>query len=307
MTTQILTKDESISQPDLLVEGLLPACGLVLFGGRPKEGKSWFACQLGLSIVSGETLGGWLKCNSPHKVHLWALEYGYTITKDKLLKLMGNRSVANTDQLIVFPELEKPITAGGDEIIRATLDEQPADVVIFDSLFKLTSSAGARTDITQRDYDVLDTLRKIALEYRIVVVVIMHTRKGARGGDPIENLLGTTGTTAVPDAVCELKRNDKRGKLTVVGRLVPQEDYELQWHAGPDQWGWTIEAQGDEVATGEAAAEVLAHREAQESSKPATIATALHRSFPSVWNALLRLQNRGRVTRGKDKKWEAAK
>ena len=307
MSTQILMEDKSITKPELLVEGLLPACGLVLFGGRPKEGKSWFACQLALSIVSGEDLGGWLKVKGPRRCHLWALEDGLAITKDKVSKLMGSRTVANIDQMMVFPELPKSIIAGGDDIIRATLDERPTDVVIFDSLFKLTSANGTKqTDITQRDYDVLDTLRKIALEYKIVIVVIMHTRKGARGGNPIENLLGTTGTTAVPDAVCELARNVKRGKLTIVGRSVPGEDYELQWHAGPDQWGWTIEAQGDDAATGETGTEVLSYLEAQGSSKPATIATALHRSFGSVWMALQRLHDRGLVTR-RDKTWEVRK
>jgi hypothetical protein len=55
----------------------------------------------------------------------------------------------------------------------------------------------------------------------------MHTKKGAQGGNPIENLIGTSGTPAAADAVAELKRYPQgAGKLTITGRSVPAEDFE---------------------------------------------------------------------------------
>jgi hypothetical protein len=90
----------------------------------------------------------------------------------------------------------------------------------------------------------------------------------------------------------------------VVGRLIPQENYELAWHGGPEQWGWTVEGNGDDTSLGETSQEILAYLEAQGPSKPNTIATALHRTFPSVWHALLRLQEKGKAHRGRDKKWD---
>jgi hypothetical protein len=130
----------------------------------------------------------------------------------------------------------------------------------------------------------------------------MHSKKGSRGGDPIENLLGTSGNTAAADVACELKRTGHNGKLTVVGRMVQREDYELVWHER-DKWGWTIENQCGEPEIGETSEEVLAYLEAQGEAKPSTIATGVHKSFGSVWMALKRLQERGKVVRGKDKKW----
>ena len=38
-------------------------------------------------------------------------------------------------------------------------------------------------------------------------------------------------------------------------------------------------------------------------AKPGVIAAALKKSFGSVWQALLRLQEKGKVTRMKDKRW----
>jgi hypothetical protein len=75
---------------------------------------------------------------------------------------------------------------------------------------------------------------------------------------------------------------------------------------GPDEWGWTISAQGEEAAGGETQDEVLAYLDAQGSATPAVIATALHKSFKSIWNALLRLQDKNMVNR-RERKWERAK
>jgi len=303
-----LMADETMSVGELLVEGLLPKRGLVLIGGRPKDGKSWFACQLALSVVTGEPLGGWLKVPAPGRTHLWALEDRHELTRDKVLKLLGGRHPDGIRDLQVIQELERPVLQGGDELIRAALRESPAEMIILDSLFKLTGASQQNYDISQRDYDVIDRVRKIAVEHNCVAAIIMHTKKGSRGGNPVENILGTSGTSAAADVIAELKRTGlKEGKLTVVGRLIAQETYEMIWHPGPDEWGWTIEDDGDDVALGETSQEVLVYLDAQGPTKPAVVAAALHKSFGGVWQALLRLQEKGKVTRGRDKKWEIAR
>lgn len=296
-------EDTEIQTPELIVEGFLPKQGLVLLGGRPKDGKSWFACQTALSFASGNPLGGYLRVREPGRVQLWCLEDQLPLTKDKVGKLLAGAKPPRGIQL--FPELPKPILEGGDELLRATLDAHPAQLVILDSLFKLSGQKKPATDISQRDYDIIDRVRKIALEFGCVAVIVMHTKKGARGGDPIENIIGTSGTSAAADGVCELKRRGRNGTLTVVGRSVPHNDFQMLWHDS-DQWGWSIESDGD-GDTGETSAEVLAYLEAQGASKPSTIANALHRSFPSVWHALLRLQDRGLVVKGMDKRWGVTK
>jgi hypothetical protein len=303
-----LIADDSIGIPELIIEGLLPKCGLVLLGGRPKDGKSWFACQLALSVATGQALGRYLKVREPGRVQLWALEDQYGLTKDKVKKLLQGTRPDGVGDIRIFAELAEPILRGGDEIIKGALQQHPSELIILDSLFKLTGATQAQCDISQRDYDVIDRVRKIAIEHNCLAAIVMHTKKGARGGNPVENIIGTSGTSAAADAVIELKRTSAReGKLTVVGRLVPQEDYELAWHGGPDEWGWTIESTGDDASIGETSQEVLGYLEAQGATKPATIAAALRKSFGSVWMSLQRLQARGKVIRGRDKKWELFK
>jgi hypothetical protein len=274
-----LMNDTTITQPELLIEGILPRFGLAVIGGRPKDGKSWLACQIALAVVTGQALGGWLRVHHPGRVQLWALEDQFALTKDKMIKILRGARPDGLNDLRVIEELAKPVLAGGDQIIGAMLDESPAEVVLLDSLFKLTGASQPQYDISQRDYDVLDRLRKMAIERRSLFVVIMHTKKGAAGGNPIENLLGTSGTTAVPDVLAELKRFRDGGRLTVVGRSVPSEDYSVDWHGGPDEWGWTIGAQGEDAAGGETQDDVLAYLEAQGAAAPSNIANALKKTF----------------------------
>ena len=59
-------------------------------------------------------------------------------------------------------------------------------------------------------------------------------------------------------------------------------------------------------AGGETSDGVLEYLDAQGDGTPALIAAALHKSFKSVWNALLRLQGKGKVAR-RGKKWELVK
>jgi len=302
-----LMSDDSVRPPDLLVDGLVPKTGLVLLGGRPKDGKSWFACQLALAAVTGEPLGGFLQVKERCRVGLWALEDQAALTKDKMGKLLGSARPAGLRDLLLFEELPKPILAGGDQILHDALEREPVGLIILDSLFKLTGGTGNRNqDISQKDYDVIDRVRKIAIEHNCAAVVVMHTKKGSRGGNPVENILGTSGTSAAADAIGELKRTSaKEGKLTVVGRVVQPEDYELAWHAGDDSgWGWTVEGTGEDAAVGETMSEVMAYLQAQGPAKPVTIATALRRTFGSVWQALLRLESRSMAIKGRDKRWE---
>jgi hypothetical protein len=153
-----------------------------------------------------------------------------------------------------------------------------------------------RIRLLAETYDIIDRVRKIALEHNCAAVIVMHTKKGSPGGNPIENLLGTSGIPAAADAVAELKRfKSGPSKLTIVGRSVPAEEYELIWHGGPEEWGWTIEGQGDQVVAGDTSEEVLAYLDAQGATKPSSIAAALRKPFGAVWQALLRLQEKGKV------------
>jgi len=300
-----ILSDETIQSPDMMIEDFLPKQGLMLFGGRPKQGKSWFACQLALSVATGQSFIGRLQVLHPGRVHLWALEDHLHLTKNKVSKILNGRRPDGLRDLKVFTELGLPILGGGDEVIREALRQHPAELVILDSLFKLTGARNPKADISQTDYDIIDRCRRIALDHNCSVVVVTHTRKGASGSDPVENILGTSGVTAAADVLCELKRKGRQGSLAVVGRFTGRKDFELDWNDSAETgWGWAIAGEGEADEIGDTMQDVLAYLQAQGSSQPATIARALRKTFRAVWRALDRLRDRGLVVR-EGKKWTA--
>jgi len=301
ITAEELLTDENIVMPSLRIEGFLPERGVVLLGGRPKCGKTWFAVQTALAVVTGNPLGGYLEVHSPGRCHLWALEDRAPITKDKLHKLLQGAIPDGIRDLQVFDELQYPILRGGDAILRQALKDLPAEVIILDSLFKLTGQTSARDSITQADYDVIDRVRAVALEHGAVAIVCMHTKKGARPGAPIENLMGTTGITAAADAIVEISRMGRNGKLTITGRVVPEAEFDLEFAEGPS-WGWTIQGKVGENALGETESDVLAYLEAQGPTKPSTIAAGIHKTFAAAWCAINRLQKKGKVIKQPDRR-----
>jgi hypothetical protein len=304
-----LMDDDTVRPAEVLIEGLVPKTGLVLLGGRPKDGKSYFATQIALSVVTGQPLAGWLRVSQPGRVQLWALEDHKTGTKDIVCKLLRGARPDGLRDLRVFEELPAPLLRGGDQAVRAALREHPAELIIFNSLFKLSGSSQSTYDVGQREYDCIDRARQIALEAWAVALIVMHARKNSPGGNPVENLLGTTGTSAAADVIAELKyfRSNGAGKLTVVGCGGLSGDYKLRRHDGPDQWGWAIEDQGEDADSGETSEAVLAYLEAEGASKPVMIASALKKSFDSVYGALKRLRAKNRVIVRIDRRWELSK
>jgi len=296
--------DETIKMAEIAIEGLLPAQGVFLLGGRPKDCKSWLAVQMCCALVTGLPLGGKLEVLRPGRAHLWALEDQFSLTKDKLLKLYPDTRPDHLNDLRIFAELPHPLVRGGAEIIQRELDRSPAQYVILDSLMKLTGERQAYGDIVQADYAVIDCARKLALKNHILVGIVMHTRKGSQGGAPIENLMGTTGTTAAADVLMELKKTGRTGKLSVRGRCLPSEDFNLAWWDS-ETWGWGVQGKDDDLTLGEVGADVVAYLEAQGASRPGTIAAGLHKPFGAVWQSLQRLQARGLITLDLSKRWMA--
>jgi KaiC/GvpD/RAD55 family RecA-like ATPase len=307
MTTGDLVMDSTIKMPETAIENFLPARGLMLLGGRPKSGKTWFAVQTAIAFVTGQHLGDYLKVRKPGRAHLWALEDQFAITKDKLVKLLGG-SMPDTLEtgLRIFAELPLPFLGGGSDIISEALDRHPAELVVLDSLMKLKGApSGRQRDIVQDDYRMIDTARQLAITHSVSVIIVCHTKKNADGNNPVENLLGTTGNSAAADALVELKRNGYHGALTLKGRAVPENKFQIAWH-DDERWGWTIEDSGADAEMGETSEAVVNYLEAEGAARANDLARNLKITWRSAYGALRRLRERGLVIQD-GKKWDLKK
>jgi hypothetical protein len=267
-------------EPAPIIEAILYP-GLTILGGRPKVGKSWFALELALSIVSEQKLCRYLTVRKPGRVLYISLEDRERQLRARLRKL-SPPSDWMEDLTFIF-ELP-PLMAGGATVIMAELDEHPVEIVVVDSLLALVKQASReKVDAMQADYNIINTLRQIAEKYAVAIILIAHTRKA--GGDFLDTIQGTSGTTAAADAVWVLSRTPEgEAKLEVTGRDLESNTFGLK--RAEDSGAWIITGEGDEVTQSEARREIIDLLRDQGPIKPTRIATLLRKNISGVHRLL---------------------
>lgn len=280
-----------LPMPEPIIDSILYP-GLTILGGRPKVGKSWFALQLALSLVSREKLAGYLEVKKPARVLYISLEDRPHQLKARLRKLTPLvECMKNLD--FVF-ELE-PLMAGGLAGLDQLLAEHPVQVLIIDSLLAAVKTAKReKVDIMQADYNIVAMLRDLATKHSLALVLITHTRKAA--GDFLDLIQGTTGTTAAADAVWVLQRTPEgTATLSVIGREVEGAVFGLKREA--DFPAWIITGEGEEVAQSEARRDIIELLRDEGPLKPSRIAGRLRKSISGVHRLLVALCEAGLVIR----------
>jgi AAA domain len=226
-----------------LIPGMIPeGSGLVLLVGAPKAGKSWFNLNLQTAIASGDFRGmfDWGEKVDPGDCLYLALEDSLQRLSRRWDQMLGNIDIAdereaNSDIWIDLP----PLSAGGEDRIRGWLDVHPrARCVIVDVLAKVREDGGDQGNSYQMDYDSMQTLKAIADEYGVTVMVTHHDRKKKHEGDFMDQVSGTKGITGAADTVLYLKRErgSDQGQIEVTGRDVEEAKFTMQFVREQGRW-----------------------------------------------------------------------
>jgi hypothetical protein len=269
--------------------------GLTILGGRPKMGKSWFALQLAIAAANQLKLGGYLPVEKKLRSLYVSLEDREPQFKKRLHHLAPDESyLAGMD---VQYELA-PLLAGGGEQLDLTLASTPVDLLIVDSLLAAAQQASRKNmDVMQADYNIVRVLRELAWKHALALLLIAHTRKA--GGDFLDLIQGTSGTTAAADAVWVLQRTPEgNAMLSVTGREVPNNVFGLKRAA--DSPAWVITGEGDEVTQSDARQDILQllrDKGGRKGMTPTAIAGALHKNISGVYRLLTALCDLGLVER----------
>ena len=256
--------DQCFPAVQYILKNVIPAVGFGLLAARPKAGKSWLCFWLAKCVGSGggEVLG--LKTLAG-KVLYFALEDNPRRLKERAEKIKIPR-----DANIVFFTEWRPLLDGGLVDLENELDREDYALVIIDTLSRMLGRAD-QMDLAEMT-TVLGALQRIALNRGIAILAVDHQRKTAGfQPSPIDDILGSTGKSAVADFILGMYREPgkKTTTLKVIGRDL--EERELALDFDPIACEWLNLGDADDVRENTRKADILrAIRDLNEDGEIAT-------------------------------------
>lgn len=214
----------------VLVEDLLTP-GLYILAGAPKIGKSWLVLQLACFISKGLPL--WDRKTLPCAVLYLALEDSEVRLQDRM------RRICDDSPGSIFFSTEAQMLGQGFEksIINHMKAHPDTGLIIVDTLAKIrgrSTSSNAYLD----DYATMITLKTLADQYRITLLLVHHTRK-MPDEDPMNRISGTNGLAGSADGSLVMEKPDRQqptAYLSITGRDFGDARLELRQNQENMQW-----------------------------------------------------------------------
>lgn len=267
-------KEKQFKEPTWVIKNVLPS-GNILLAARPKMRKTWLALQLSVAIVTGGRFLQW-ECVQGEVLFL-ALEDNERRIQNRIRTLQrfeiappdlsgfrywtggmdydasGRLRLSNPEEaaatLQAFPKGD-----AGVDALDQYLDQYPkTTTIVIDTLPHFRGERTSR-DIYQADYESMMPLTKLASRRNVLVIPVMHEKKGLAdrdmGADFLEDVTGSAGITGGSDGVISIK--GRRGvqtetesrKLLISGRDIPY-DYQTDITFDAERGGWLPAAKED--------------------------------------------------------------
>jgi hypothetical protein len=210
--------------PDIIVEGL------TLLAGKPKLGKSWLLLHAARAIATGGTTLGGIECEQGDVLYC-ALEDSERRMQSRLRKIGGP-----SPRLFYYCELPR-LADGGLDAIRNWIKSKPNPrLIVIDTLAMVRPPKKRDESTYDADYAAVLTLRELANEFGLAIVLVHHLRK-ADADDAFDTVSGTLGLTGAPDSVIILKRDSgKRVVLHGKGRDMIEIEKAVEWDQTTCLW-----------------------------------------------------------------------
>ena len=229
--------DMNLPRTKFVIQGILPQ-GLAIIAGAPKIGKSWLMLDWCVKIAKGENI------------------WNFKTTKGTTLYLcLGDNDNRIQDRLLtITDEVTSDVyfvtdccsfSDGLEEQIRNFVNEHSDTVlIVIDTLQKVRQNT---KDISYAsDYKEIETIKKIADELQIAILLVHHMRK-QDDRDPLNKLSGTNGIAGCADTIFTLdgsKRSQNSATLICTGRDIEYREFELDFNK--DDCVWNLIADSSE-------------------------------------------------------------
>lgn len=235
---------DSMELPEIkwIVDEFFPE-GLSLLVGKPKIGKSWLALQIALAVAMGGKALGKIDVDQGAVLYL-GLEDTERRLRDRVNKQLSGETPPGNFHYCVNDWERLP--AGGERIEKFLTEHKDIRLVVVDTLQKIRAPSMKHAGIYEQDYDAVSSLKNIADQFGIAMIVIHHQRK-SKSDDIFDTVSGTMGITGAADTVAILKketRTNADGTFFVSGRDV--EDIEKALNFDPSMGLWSVLGDAEE-------------------------------------------------------------
>lgn len=217
--------EEELEPIQFIVADVL-AEGVCILSASPKIGKSWFALQLCLAITKGKPF-----MNKQVKVGeaiYFDFESGRVLQQDRLKKML-NGAKAPRELYYVSGEVPR-IGEGFEEFLLDFINEHPGIRLVVIDVFKYIQPLKKNKNESEYEsvYRDISSLKKIADEKHLSIILITHNRKLRDEADSFNNVLGSTGIFGASDETILIEKKDRRkpeATISITGRTVQQNDF----------------------------------------------------------------------------------
>ena len=228
---------------EFLVNGILPS-GLALLASPPKFGKSWFALQLCLAVAKGTPFLG-LSTTKSDVLYL-DLEDGDADLQERIKKLnMGE----DAPEGLLYSTEVPTIADGLVDMLHQTLCSNPSiKLVVIDTLGVVLGAQSNDSNSFTQEYALFHSLKKVAADHAIALLVIHHLRKANDENNPFNRIYGSVATQAALDTMMVLEKNthfSDTAQLHISGRRCAQQEFVLSFDT--DSCSWSMVGNADEV------------------------------------------------------------
>lgn len=225
---ELLTTD--FPKPLAIVEDIV-VVGLTVLAGRPKRGKSMMALGMAGDVANGTPCLG-KKVDQGLVVYI-ALEDSEIRIKERAVRM----GIPETDNILVRTTYP-PLDQGGIAETADLLEHYQPKMVIIDTLGRSISGKLDQDSVGEMT-DILGAMQRMAHYYKCAILMVDHHKKGGiDGNDVIDDVLGSTGKTAVADSILGLYRrtNESFGTLSITGRDIEEQVLDIVWDGIHLRW-----------------------------------------------------------------------
>lgn len=175
-------------EPQWAVHGLIPE-GCLLMAGKPKQGKSYLALHIALSVAKRQLCLGEFVTTGGDVLYFSLEDYAKRIQR-RVQQLYAPDDSPHT---IEFFYHAPKMGSGFAEGLMQTLQLRPSiRLVVIDTLRCIRESSKDSYNLYQEDSDFMGILNQCAQDAGMTILVVHHTRK-AKGEDVFDEISGTGG------------------------------------------------------------------------------------------------------------------